>query len=234
MFKEEIIKLIAKELKKKEGAIELTIPPNQALGDYAFPCFALAKEKRKSPIEIAKELANEFSSKIKNNKLISQVKPEGPYVNFYINTNELANEIIPQILKEKKEYGKTKQNQKKIVIEYPAPNTNKPLHLGHVRNMLIGSSVSNLLETVGNKVIPVNLNNDRGVHICKSMLAYQKFGNNEKPNIKSDHFVGKYYVMFCEKAKENPKLEEEAQEMLRKWESGDKEIIALWKKMNTW
>jgi len=128
-------------------------------------------------------------------------------------------------------------NKQKVVIEFPAPNTNKPLHLGHVRNMLIGESLSRILEFNGFKVFRVNMNNDRGIHICKSMLAYKKYGKNKTPESekkKSDHFVGDYYVLFNKKLKEHPELEDETQDMLRKWEQGDSETVNLWKKMNNW
>lgn len=141
-----------------------------------------------------------------------------------------------------------------IMVEYSSPNTNKPLHLGHIRNNLLGFSVSRILEANGKKVIKVNLVNDRGIHICKSMLAWKKWGNGETPHssgIKGDHLVGKYYVLFEQELKKQlaePKQDgggeeeriartpmmQEAQEMLRKWESGDPETIALWKQMNEW
>ncbi len=141
-----------------------------------------------------------------------------------------------------------------IMVEYSSPNTNKPLHLGHIRNNLLGYSVSQILKANGNKVVMVNLVNDRGIHICKSMLAWEKFGNNETPSstgIKGDHLVGKYYVLFDKKfreqveelikkgssrevAEKNAPLQKEIEEMLRKWEAGDKPTIDLWKKMNSW
>ena len=141
-----------------------------------------------------------------------------------------------------------------VMVEYSSPNTNKPLHLGHIRNNLLGYSVSQILKAAGNKVMMVNLVNDRGIHICKSMLAWQKFGNGETPEssgMKGDHLVGKYYVEFdkhykseiAELEKKGLSKEEsekkspliiEAQTMLQKWEAGDKEIIDLWKKMNGW
>ncbi|RZK48709.1 MAG: arginine--tRNA ligase [Pedobacter sp.] len=145
-------------------------------------------------------------------------------------------------------------NGKKILVEYSSPNTNKPLHLGHVRNNLLGYAVSELLKAVGYEVIKVNLVNDRGIHICKSMLAWQKWGNGETPEssgLKGDHLVGKYYVIFDkhykeeinalmatgmpeETAKKSAPLIVEAQQMLQQWEAGDAEIIALWEKMNGW
>lgn len=123
------------------------------------------------------------------------------------------------------------------MIEFPSPNTNKPLHLGHLRNMTIGESVSRISEFAGEKVIRANLNNDRGIHICKSMAAYKFYGKKRKPNLKkqkSDHFVGDFYVMFNKKYKQNTKLELESHRLLQKWEEQDKSVLALWRKMNKW
>ena len=118
------------------------------------------------------------------------------------------------------------------MLEYSSPNTNKPLHLGHVRNCVLGDAIATILEKNGNKVIRACLVNDRGIHICKSMLAYKKWGNNAQPDCKSDSFVGKYYVLFCKESEKNPELEQEAQKMLQEWEAGNKEIVNLWKKMS--
>ncbi|NLV19289.1 MAG: arginine--tRNA ligase [Bacteroidetes bacterium] len=146
------------------------------------------------------------------------------------------------------------KNPEVILVEYSSPNTNKPLHLGHIRNNLLGFSLYRLLSACGHKVIKTNIVNDRGIHICKSMLAWQKYGNGETPEssgIKGDHLVGKYYVLFEKmykfqaeelmskgvepgEAKNSAPLLMEAREMLLKWEAGDKEIIELWKKMNSW
>jgi len=146
------------------------------------------------------------------------------------------------------------KNPEIILVEYSSPNTNKPLHLGHIRNNLLGFSLYRLLSACGHKVIKTNIVNDRGIHICKSMLAWQKYGNGETPEssgIKGDHLVGKYYVLFEKmykfqaeelmskgvepgEAKNSAPLLMEAREMLLKWEAGDKEIIELWKRMNSW
>ena len=147
-----------------------------------------------------------------------------------------------------------KDGARTIMIEYSSPNTNKPLHLGHVRNNLLGFSLARILAANGNKVIKVNLVNDRGIHICKSMLAWQRFGNGETPGstgLKGDHLVGNYYVRFDveykkevkalqaqgmteEEAAANAPLLKEAQAMLRRWEARDPETIALWETMNRW
>ncbi len=230
-FREHIIKLLKKEAKLDE--INLEIPPSSELGDYAFPCFTLSKKHKKNPNETAKEL----SQKIKTDNIIKEVKAVGPYLNFFINKEKLFKDILKKIFKENDNYGIQPKTNKTILVEYLGPNTNKPLHLGHVRNIALGYSLCKLLKANGHKVFPVNINNDRGIHICKSMLAYQKWGKNDSPKnsrLKSDFFVGKYYIMFSKKAKENPKLEEEAKEILEKWEKGDKETIELWKKMNKW
>lgn len=162
--------------------------------------------------------------------------------------NQLNDKILPA------DFAVFKPNGKKVMVEYSSPNTNKPLHLGHVRNNLLGYSVAQILEAAGYEVIKANLVNDRGIHICKSMLAWQLFGNGETPEStgeKGDHLVGKYYVVFDkeykkeieflksegqteEEAKKNAPLIKQAQEMLQKWEAGHEEVINLWKTMNTW
>jgi arginyl-tRNA synthetase len=137
----------------------------------------------------------------------------------------------------KERYGLKPKTKRTVVVEYAGPNTNKPLHLGHVRNIALGSSLIKLREAVGDTVHAVNVNNDRGIHICKSMLAFKKWGKGDSPEkskLKPDHFVGKYYVRFAQEAAKNPDLEKEAQAMLHKWEEGDKDTIGLWKKMNKW
>jgi len=123
------------------------------------------------------------------------------------------------------------------MIEFSCPNTNKPLHLGHLRNNVLGESLSRIMKAAGAEVKKVNLINDRGIHICKSMLAYLAYGQGRTPEdegLKSDHFVGKYYVLFNRLKEEDPFAEEKAQELLQKWEAGDPDVIALWEKMNKW
>ena len=126
---------------------------------------------------------------------------------------------------------------RRVVVEYASPNTNKPLHLGHLRNIAIGESVARLLSFCGNTVVRCSINNDRGVHICKSMLAYAEFGAGRTPESagkKSDHFVGDYYVLFNKKAREDESWNGRAQELLRKWEAGDPPTVELWTRMNAW
>ncbi len=227
--KSEVVKLLSKAagLSEQEVSEILEVPPNPELGDFALPCFKLAAKLKKAPPLIAVEIKNKIS--LPKNSIVKEIKVAGAYLNFFLNESELAKQFEKPV--------KTKKQNKTIVIEFISPNTNKPLHLGHLRNASLGESVSRIFEAFGYKVVRACLNSDRGVHICKSMLAYQKFGSSKTPaseKIKSDHFVGDYYVMFAKKAAENPKLEEEAQAILRKWEAGDKKVRALWKKMDAW
>ena len=214
-----------------ENLIE--IPPPDFDFSYAFPCFQLAKFEKKAPNIIAKEL----KKRIKLADYLEIIEATGPYLNFKVRPQV----VLQEIFKLQEDYGriyeklgKGKSDPLRIVIEYPAPNTNKPLHLGHIRNILISRSLSNLLKYKGELVFEVNLNNDRGIHICKSMFAYKKWGNKKEPNIKSDHFVGEFYIKYNQMEKEDDKLIEEVYNLLRLWEENDPEVRALWKKMNSW
>ncbi|MFX0057066.1 MAG: arginine--tRNA ligase [Candidatus Hodarchaeota archaeon] len=229
----EILDEFILDLKAEEIEALLEIPPSEIDFTYAFPCFSLAKIKKKSPDLIAKDLEN----KVRKSGFLEKIEATGPYLNLKIKSKY----VLQSIFEFKEDYGrlrdfikKEEKDKLKIVIEYPSPNTNKPLHFGHIRNMLLGKSISNLLEYKGHKVYQVNLNNDRGIHICKSMLAYKKWGNNKDPDKKTDHFVGDFYVKFSEEEEKNEKLIDEAYDLLRLWEKNDDSTRKLWKKMNKW
>ncbi|MFH1564719.1 MAG: arginine--tRNA ligase [bacterium] len=220
------------DVKSLEDLFE--IPREIKMGDLAFPCFVLAKNLKKNPLEIAKEVA----SNISKDDVILKVEAIGPYVNFFFQPKYIFQTVCKEILKQKNKYGCSNFGKdQKILVEYSGPNTNKPLHLGHARNNILGMAVSNVLETAGYKVVKANLINDRGVHINKSMLAYQKWGfgkTYQSENKKSDYFVGEYYVLYDQMKKECPEIEDEIKVMLKKWEDGDKNILSLWKKMRKW
>ncbi len=229
----EILSKYIKQFSVKEIEKLVEIPPSEINATYAFPVFRLAKFEKKDPKIIAKELGE----KIELPSFLEDIEVEGPYLNF----NVRPQVVLENIMELCEDYGrihKVKEEDTfkafKVVIEYPSPNTNKPLHLGHVRNMLLGNSISNLFKYVGHTVYQVNLNNDRGIHICKSMLAYQKWGKNETPNKKSDHYVGDYYVKYNQMELDDEKLKEEVKDMLKKWEENNPEVMNLWKKMNKW
>ena len=204
--------------------IEFAPVPRGQKGDLALKFFQLTKSEGQSPVQIAERVAQALS----DCDIIEKTELAGPYLNLFF-----APEAFFAAVEKAPLQGDISQGQN-IVVEFSGPNTNKPLHLGHMRNHALGISVSNLLEAVGATVHRVNIINDRGVHICKSMLAYEKWGENKEPNKKSDHFVGDWYVRFDQEAKKNESLIEEAKEMLVKWEQGDEEVRTLWKKMSDW
>ena len=233
-----LLKKSLKELKVKIPDEQLwnliELPPNQEMGDYAIPCFFLSSILKLDPHEIALQVREKIGEPSATD--FEDIRVEGSYVNFFLNRKSLARKVVWDIITKKKEYGSSGiGKKKKTMVEFPSPNTNKPIHLGHLRNMSIGESLSRILEFNSEKIIRANLNNDRGIHICKSMLAYKKWGREKTPEekkIKPDHFVGDFYVLF--EKKKNKKLEEEALEMLNNWEKGDKKTLLLWKLMNDW
>lgn len=206
-------------------------PPRPEMGDLAFPMFPFAKDFRTAPPAIAAAVVEALGSDIPGS-----AKTAGPYVNVFLDRSALIADLIEE--SSTSEYGCSDLLAgQKIMVEFSCPNTNKPLHLGHLRNDAIGESISRILIASGAEVQKVNLINNRGVHICKSMLAYQKFGEGATPEStgrKGDHLVGDYYVKFNQWSKEDETAETQAQDMLRKWEEGDKEIVALWEQMNKW
>ncbi len=246
--------------------VVLQVPPKPEMGDLAFPLFAYAKAFSKAPNVLAQELSariNAISEDPNANKPDGEAFALGPYMNVRVNMDSVVSQMYGKIKAGGASYGHSNLlGTKKVMIEFSCPNTNKPLHLGHVRNDCIGQSMSQILKACGADVMKVNLINNRGVHICKSMLAYQKFGNGETPQssgIKGDHLVGNYYVRFAqweahelekdtaaniakgmseEEAKALAKKENgpdmEAQAMLRKWEQGDPQVMELWRLMNGW
>lgn len=233
--KKEIIELIKKNFPTLEiMEADFVFPPNPNLGDITLPCFGLAKQLKISSTEAAVEIGKKILPK----GLVRQVQFVGPYLNFFLNKEKVVELVLKQILKEKNRYGDSKVLAKeRIMIEYVSPNANKPLHLGHLRNGFIGEAVANLLKACGAKVIRASLINDRGAHICKSMVAYKHWGKGKTPateRIKGDHFVGDFYVLYAKRVEENKALESEVRKMLEKWEAGDKKTLALWKKMTSW
>lgn len=219
-------------------AVSAEIPPDPAMGDIGYPMFSFAKTFRMGPPVIASEVVKLLSANPAIEAL-GTVKQEGPYVNVFLAKGSVAGKTLTDILNAGDQYGRPgNYTGKRIMVEFSSPNTNKPLHLGHLRNDALGESLSRILEFCGAEVFKVNIINNRGVHICKSMIAYQKFGNGATPEssgVKPDRFVGDFYIKFNTYSKENPEqAEAEAQQMLRDWEAGNPEVLALWKLMNGW
>lgn len=219
-------------------------------GDYTFVVFPLLKQSKKGPEQTATEIGAYLQQHVQQVEAFNVIKG---FLNIVISKHYWVDFLATHYTNAN--YGCAPANSKeKVLVEYSSPNTNKPLHLGHVRNNLLGFSVAAILKANGYNVVMCNLVNDRGIHICKSMYAWMKDGNGETPQstgIKGDHLVGKYYVAFDKRYKTEQKelvaagmSEEEAekkapsmlaaQELLRKWEAGDEETVAVWKMMNGW
>jgi arginyl-tRNA synthetase len=232
-----------------ESVINIQDTRKEFEGQATIVVFPITKISKKSPEQTANEIGEYLVANVADVTKFNVVKG---FLNLSIAESYFLKQFNEEILKP--DFGVYAPNGKKVMVEYSSPNTNKPLHLGHVRNNLLGYSVSELLKAYGYDVVKVNLVNDRGIHICKSMLAWQKWGNGETPQstgLKGDHLVGKYYVIFDkeykkeidalkaegqteEEAKKNAPLIKEAQQMLLKWEQGDEEVVSLWKTMNEW
>jgi len=216
------------------AAVSAESPPDAAMGDIGFPMFPFSKALRMGPPQIAAAVAARLAS---IPVPAGTAKAVGPYLNVFLDRTSIAASAL-EAGSAGPAYGRSSSlSGAKIMVEFSSPNTNKPLHLGHLRNDALGESSSRILRANGAEVMKINLVNDRGVHICKSMLSYMVYGGGRSPEDegkKSDHFVGDYYVKFNDLKKEDPQAEEKAQELLVKWEAGDPETIALWKKMNEW
>ncbi|MDR0265258.1 MAG: arginine--tRNA ligase [Sphingobacterium sp.] len=232
-----------------ENQIALQATRKEFEGQITIVTFPVTRFSKSSPEQTGKEIGAYLQQHIAE---ISDFNVIKGFLNIVLSDAywiTLLNKTITA-----KDFGVFPANGKKLMVEYSSPNTNKPLHLGHIRNNLLGYSVAEILKAYGYEVIKANLVNDRGIHICKSMLAWQKFGAGETPEstgMKGDHLVGKYYVVFDkeykkeiedlkaegqteEEAKKNAPLMKEAQAMLQQWEAGNEEVISLWKTMNSW
>ena len=211
-------------------------PPSSDLGDLAFPMHPYARIFRKSPQAIAGDVARHLEEA--GHKLPGSAAAQGSYVNVSFDRRAFASDLLNDVEQFESQFGRTDHLLgQKVMCEFSCPNTNKPLHIGHLRNDCLGQSVSRILQACGAEVLKVNLINNRGIHICKSMLAYQNFGKGRTPeseNKKPDHFVGDYYVRYNVWAAEDSSAENSAREMLLAWEQGDPEIRELWQKMNGW
>lgn len=232
-----------------ESLINIQDTRKEFEGQATIVVFPIVKYSKKSPEQTANDLGNYL---VEHVDVISGFNVVKGFLNLSIAHEYWLNLFNTELLNPA--FGTFSPNGQKVMVEYSSPNTNKPLHLGHVRNNLLGYSVAELLKAVGYEVFKVNLVNDRGIHICKSMLAWQKWGEGETPEsscLKGDHLVGKYYVIFDkeykkeieslkaegqteEEAKKNAPLIRAAQKMLQDWEAGDADVIQLWKTMNGW
>ena len=250
---EDLINVLKSTYEIDANASQISIQPTKKEfnGTYTFVTFPFIGRIKKSPEEIGQTIGDAIVAK--NDYIIGYNVVKG-FLNFEVSPS-YWNRVLYSFINNNVSLGETKDGvNNKVMVEYSSPNTNKPLHLGHLRNNFLGFSVSEILKANSYEVIKANLINDRGIHICKSMIAYERYGNNETPesrNIKGDHLVGEYYVKFDqeykkeietlvsnstdkEEAKKTAPIMLEAQEMLLKWEAGDSAVRTLWKTMNEW
>jgi len=240
-----------------DRAVVLAPPPDPGMGDLGFPCFQYAKVLRRAPAQIAAEVAAALGT----DEVVGEVSTAGPYVNLRLRLDAVARILLGQTCAAGDRWASGGAAvPAKVMIEYSAPNTNKPLHLGHIRNNLLGLAVSRIAAYHGDDVHTVNLVNDRGIHISKTMVAYDRWGEAATPETaetKGDHFVGRHYVRFDREFKaeyeawkagrdgeipdadaffnsDESELGREARDLLRKWEAGDEEVLDLWRRMNRW
>mgnify|MGYP002739443808 CR=1 FL=1 len=250
-LKQHIIQAVQQLYSIDLETVELQQTRKDFTGDITLVIFPLLRHIKGNPVQIGKQIGDYLKTQAGN--LVSDFNVIKGFLNLVI-ADSYYIDFLDQI-RENKHFGLAAPNSKEaILVEYSSPNTNKPLHLGHIRNNLLGYSVAEILKAAGHKVYKTQIINDRGIHICKSMIAWQRFGNGETPEstgLKGDKLVGNYYVAFDKAYKEEiqqliaeGKSKEEAekqapifvaaQEMLRQWEAGDPEVISLWKKMNGW
>jgi arginyl-tRNA synthetase len=256
-YEEELKKNISGTLQELYG---LSVDPEEIIlqetrkeftGDTTLVVFPFTKASKKSPEQTAEEIGEQVQNK---SSFISGYNVVKGFLNISIGDDFWKKILIEAVRDPSMLSDAAKNKSGQLMVEYSSPNTNKPLHLGHIRNNLLGYSVAEILKANGYDIIKANLVNDRGIHICKSMVAWQKFGAGETPDssgMKGDHLVGKYYVEFDKRYKEeiqqlvdsgrnkedaekDAPIYKEVQEMLRKWESGDSDTLSLWNKMNGW
>ena len=254
---EQQISLLAKsavkalyDLEAEDSQIQLQKTRPEFEGNITLVVFPFVKAARKAPAQVAAEIGEWLTAN--GQELIAKYNAVQGFLNLVINDAFWVKQLVA--IDADANYGRQPERNQLMMVEYSSPNTNKPLHLGHVRNNLLGYSIAQIQEANGWKVVKTNIVNDRGIHICKSMLAWLKFGNGETPESsgkKGDHLIGDYYVRFDkeykkqiaelmaagkdeETAKKEAPLMLEAQEMLRKWEANDPEVRSLWAKMNEW
>ncbi|MDH6251001.1 arginyl-tRNA synthetase [Chryseobacterium sp. H1D6B] len=247
IIEEKLSEVILNVYQLKDIKLEIQENKTEYEGDFTIVTFPLVKQLKKNPESIGVELGESLTAQTELLESFNVVKG-------FLNVKVKNQFFIDQFKSANESFSKIEKKNAAVMVEYSSPNTNKPLHLGHVRNNLLGFSVAQILKEAGYDVIKSQIINDRGIHICKSMLAWEKFGNGETPettNIKGDKFVGNYYVEFDknykkeiaeltaqgiseDQAKKDAPVIKEAQKMLLDWESGDEKVRALWSEMNSW
>ena len=226
--KKEIAALLSEKveaLTPEEIESMIEIPPESSMGDYAFPCFRLAKSMRRAPNQIAQELAEQ----LRENEKFSDVKNVNAYVNFFLNRAEWASAVIEEVLTEGARYGGSDLGKgKKVIVEFSSPNIAKPFHIGHIRTTVIGNSIYKIFDFLGYDTVRINHLGDYGTQFGKMIVAYRRWGNEEDVRREPIKTLLDYYVKFHEEAEKDPSLEDEARATFTRLENGEKEEYALW------
>lgn len=232
-YKKEVIDMLHEVTKLEKDKIDKLMekPPSLEFGDYAFPCFILSKDIRKTPNLVAEYVLG----KLQPTDRIEKIKTEGPYVNFFVNRKEFNKDVIVNVWKHKGNYGTVEDDDEKVMVEYSQPNTHKAFHVGHLRNVSIGDSIVKIMKSQGKEVIGANYIGDVGAHIAKCLWYYKKFYKGKVPKNNKGEWLGKLYTKAIQKLDENEEYKEEVSEVLQKLESeNDNDIQKLWRKTKKW
>lgn len=228
-FKKEVSIILKKEiagLEEVEILAMIEVPPNSDMGDYAFPCFRLAKTFRKAPPLIATEIING----IEKNQYFEKIEQEGGYINFFVNKSMLVKQTLEEVLDKKDLYGSSDLGKgKNVIVEFSSPNIAKPFHIGHIRSTVIGSSINKIYKFLGFNTISINHLGDYGTQFGKLIVAFKKWGDMEEVKKSPIPSLLKLYIQFHEEAEKDPNLEEEGRMWFKRLEEGDEEALKLWK-----
>lgn len=220
----ELLEKLEIGMTQEEILLSLETPPNKEMGDFSFPCFRLAKELRKAPVQISQELAEKIES-----PFFSQVKSVGPYINFFVNQEKFSEIILKEIFSKKENYGKSDIGKgKNIVIDYSSTNIAKPFHIGHIRSTVIGDSLKKIHRFLGYNVIAINYLGDYGTQFGVLLSAYEKWGDKEAIDADPINELLKLYVKYTEEAEKNPELMDIARGWFKKLEDGDSWAMDTW------
>ncbi len=235
-FKAAIVEMLKQHsgILPQEIESKIEVPADDALGDYAFPCFFLAKSIKKSPVAIATELAAAIGNGAGRSGLIERVQATGPYVNFFVNKAALAEAVIDAVNKSSHNYGSSSKTSKTIMVEYFHANTHKAVHIGHVRNICLGESLCRILEFSGNKLVRVNYQGDIGPHVAKCLWGIRNLNVGTPPPTNRLRWLGNVYVQANTAVEGNEQLESDVKQLLLKIYDGDKDLNKLWKETRQW
>jgi arginyl-tRNA synthetase len=227
-FKNKVIELLDEKigsLSAEEIEDLIEVPPSYDMGDYAFPTFRLAKEYRKAPNAIAEDIA----SKMEGNEFFDRVQNQGPYVNFFIDRNKLAEDVISEVMEKKETYGSSEMGEgKKVIVEFSSPNIAKPFHIGHIRTTVIGNSLAKIYKFLGFDTVTINHLGDYGTQFGMLISAYKKWGDREVIEANPISELLKLYVRFNKEAEEKPELQDEARYWFKELENKNGEAMELW------